>query len=173
MQAFANLPYWTTEFVGLGPYKVGTWVQGSYTEANAFDSYYLGRPKIDRVILRYYTDATVLATNLLSGDIDLVAIGSLKADDLAPIAKAWGPSGGTVIEMMTDVTWAAGNFTSRCCPLRAMSASGKPPPIRSIGRRWPTRSSRTDPRPPTSTSPRMIPRTSSRCSGGRRHTPTT
>jgi peptide/nickel transport system substrate-binding protein len=116
-QPLINSPYWTKEFVGLGPYKLNTWVPGSYTEAIAFDDYFLGRPKIDRVILRYIIDATVLATNLISGDLDLVAIGSLKADDLAPVKSAWEPQGGgTVIEMMTDVTWGRWQFRDQSLP---------------------------------------------------------
>src|SRR5437867_593798 len=47
-QAFSNSLYWTTQFVGLGPYRLGDWVQGSFAEALAFDDYFLGRPMIDR-----------------------------------------------------------------------------------------------------------------------------
>ncbi|HEY3116711.1 MAG TPA: ABC transporter substrate-binding protein, partial [Chloroflexota bacterium] len=115
-KAFTNSSYWTTEFVGLGPYRLGQWEPGSFTEALAFDSYFLGRPKIDRIIIRYITDATVLSTNLMSGDVDLVAIGSLKYDDLLPVKAAWGAQGGTVIEMMSDVTWGRFQFKDPTLP---------------------------------------------------------
>ena len=42
-QAFSNSLYWTTQFVGLGPYRLGDWVQGSFAEALAFDDYFLGQ----------------------------------------------------------------------------------------------------------------------------------
>jgi MarR-like DNA-binding transcriptional regulator SgrR of sgrS sRNA len=99
-QAFTSNPYWALEFVGLGPYRIGRWVQGSFMEALAFDDYFLGRPKIDRLIIRYFTDATIIATNLLSGDLDLVAMGSLKSEDLIPVRSAWEASqGGTILEI--------------------------------------------------------------------------
>ncbi|TMB88580.1 MAG: hypothetical protein E6J45_11235 [Chloroflexi bacterium] len=116
-QAFINSPRWAKEWVGLGPYRMGEWVEGAYTEALAFDDYALGRPKIDRIIIRYFLDPTVLATNLLSGDIDFVSIGSLRTDDLAPVRNTWQASGGgTVIEMMTYITWARMQFRDPSAP---------------------------------------------------------
>jgi peptide/nickel transport system substrate-binding protein len=101
-QAFLNNPYWARKFVGLGPYAIGEWVEGAYTEGNAFDDYFLGRPKIDRVILRYFKDTNSLIASMLSGDTDLVTIATLKMDDIEPIAAGWGPNGGTVIPSFTD-----------------------------------------------------------------------
>ena len=34
-QALVNSPYWAREFVGIGPYKMGEWAPGAYTEARA------------------------------------------------------------------------------------------------------------------------------------------
>ena len=63
--------YWTTDFVGLGPFKVGQWVQGSFLEGLAFDQYVLGRPKLDKIILRYFGDANTMVANALAGTIDV------------------------------------------------------------------------------------------------------
>jgi len=105
-QTFQNSPYWTTDFVGLGPYRVGDWVSGAYTQALAFDDYFLGRPKIDRVILKYFRSATPLATALLSEDVDVVTAGSLYGEDVAPVKEAWDIAGrGTVLFMANRVTW--------------------------------------------------------------------
>jgi peptide/nickel transport system substrate-binding protein len=87
-QAFANSPYWTSQFVGLGPYRLSQWVQGSFTEGVAFDDYFLGRPKIDRVVIRYFNDRTVMVANLLSGDLDLVPSG-LGPEEVHTIRTAW------------------------------------------------------------------------------------
>lgn len=79
-------------------------MQGAYTEALAFDDYVLGRPKIDRIIVRYISDANTTIANLLSGEIDLVTIGSLRMEDLDPVNRAWQSTGaGQVIPSMTDV----------------------------------------------------------------------
>ena len=116
-QVFINSPYWTTQFVGLGPYRLGEWVQGSSTEALAFDDYFLGRPKIDRVILRYYNDRIVMATSLLAGDIDLVGMGNLTADDLSPVRTAWEASGdGTIIKTLGEIVWARFQFREPSAP---------------------------------------------------------
>ncbi len=116
-QLFINSPYWTTQFVGVGPYRLGEWVQGSSTEALAFDDYFLGRPKIDRVILRYYNDRIVMATSLLAGDIDLVGMGNLTADDLSPVRTAWEASGdGTIIKTMSELVWARFQFRDQNAP---------------------------------------------------------
>jgi peptide/nickel transport system substrate-binding protein len=103
-QAFVNSPYWNTEFVGLGPYRLGEWAPGSHTEAIAFDAYFLGRPRIDRVIIHYFTDANVVVTNVLAGQVDVVAVGVLKPEDLQPIMNTWALQGaGTVLLMNRDV----------------------------------------------------------------------
>jgi peptide/nickel transport system substrate-binding protein len=116
-KAFINSPYWAREFVGLGPYRLGDWAQGSFMEAIAFDDYFLGRPRIDRLIIRFFLDPSVLVTNLLSGDIDLVSIGTLKADDLVPVKTAWESTGqGSVIEMMTYVTYGRMQYRDPTAP---------------------------------------------------------
>jgi len=98
--AFINNPYWTTQFVGLGPYRLGQWEQGSYTEGLAFDDYFLGRPRIDRVVIRYITDPNVTVAALLSGQIDIAGYGgSLSYENLAPVRSAWEPTrSGSIIQ---------------------------------------------------------------------------
>jgi peptide/nickel transport system substrate-binding protein len=116
-QAFINSTYWASEYIGLGPYRLGEWVQGSHLEALAFDDYFLGRPKIDKVIVRFILDANTTVANLLSGDLDLVAIGTLKAEELTPVQSAWAASGdGTIIESMTYVTYGRWQFRDPNAP---------------------------------------------------------
>jgi peptide/nickel transport system substrate-binding protein len=109
--AITNHPYWSREFVGLGPYRLGEWVLGSYLEAQAYDQYFLGRPKVDRLIIRYFTDLSTLVANLLSGDIDIMPSGALKVEQATAIRERWAPSdGGTVMPLQTkfnqvDLQW--------------------------------------------------------------------
>lgn len=93
MQAFMNSPYWTSEFVGLGPFRLHQWVLGSYTEALAFDAFFLGRPKIDRVIIRYISDLNTMVSNLLAGEIDVIP-NIIKIEEIMAIRSAWEPRGG-------------------------------------------------------------------------------
>ena len=108
MEAFDNSPYWTTEFIGLGPYRVGEWVLGSHTEAVASDGYVLGRPKIDRIFIRYYADPQGLAQAVVAGAVDVVGIGSLRDQDVPPIKSAWEPTGAGTILRMTFIAASMG-----------------------------------------------------------------
>jgi peptide/nickel transport system substrate-binding protein len=91
-------PYWTRDFVGLGPYRLGPWTPGSTMEGQAFDDYFLGRPKIDRLQFRFFTDTNALVAALLAGDTDYIPIGSLKVEQLASLKDQWEATGaGTLI----------------------------------------------------------------------------
>ena len=97
---FINLPYWTDEFVGLGPYRVVNWQRGSWIEGAAYDGYVLGRPKIDRVFMHYVGDVNTIVAGILSGDLDVVAMGArMDVDQMMAIKNIWAASGdgGTVL----------------------------------------------------------------------------
>jgi peptide/nickel transport system substrate-binding protein len=67
---FQNLPYWSTDFVGLGPYKVQEWEPDTRVVLTAFDDYILGRPRIDEIEVKFIPDNNTLLANILSG-VDL------------------------------------------------------------------------------------------------------
>lgn len=92
-QAFFNSPLWTNQFVGLGPYRLGEWVEGSRLEGLASEDYVLGRPKIDRVIFQYFGDANVLLLSLLSGAADMTLTGNFEIPTLILVKNAWDPAG--------------------------------------------------------------------------------
>ncbi|MEA2639909.1 MAG: peptide/nickel transport system substrate-binding protein, partial [Chloroflexota bacterium] len=103
-QAFQNGPYWSTAFVGLGPYKMVAWQPGGQMEGEAFDKYFLGRPKIDRLIVKYLDpEASVL--QLMSGDLDIVPAGaSLDGIQMYTVAQGFQSSatGNTVVSTSGD-----------------------------------------------------------------------
>jgi peptide/nickel transport system substrate-binding protein len=69
--SFVQLPYWTTEFVGSGPYRIREWAVGSYLLLQANPDYVLGRPKIDEIEIRFFPDVNTLLANVLAGGIDV------------------------------------------------------------------------------------------------------
>jgi peptide/nickel transport system substrate-binding protein len=76
--SFLDLAYWTSEFVGAGPYLVREWMPGIGLRLEAFDNYVLGRPRIDQVEVKLIPDANTLSANLLAGTVDVVQdIGSM------------------------------------------------------------------------------------------------
>lgn len=97
-QAFINSPYWTSEFVGLGPYKLGQWQLGSYIEGIAFDRYVLGKPKIDRVRLVYVGDVNAIVAGILTGDLDMVPMGTrFHAEELEAVRTGWSDTSGRIL----------------------------------------------------------------------------
>lgn len=98
-QSIINSPYWTSGFVGLGPYRLTEYVQGSHMAAQAFDEFFLGRPRIDRVTFKFYTDANPLVAALLAGDIDVLMLNSIKTAQIKDIKAFWDPvNGGTTVQ---------------------------------------------------------------------------
>jgi peptide/nickel transport system substrate-binding protein len=70
-EGFLSLPYWTTDFVGTGPFQVKDFVRDSYVSLTAFDRYVLGRPKIDELEVRFIPDDNALVANILAGEVQL------------------------------------------------------------------------------------------------------
>lgn len=66
-QALLAAPYWTVGFVGVGPYRLERWELGSFMEGTAFESYALGRPRIDRVRIVFGADPDAVLATLLAG----------------------------------------------------------------------------------------------------------
>ena len=62
--------------VGTGPYKVLRWDRGQSVEYVRNDAYYLGRPKIERISLRFIPDETNAVNQLRTGELDLYTEGS-------------------------------------------------------------------------------------------------
>ena len=59
------------EPMGTGPYKFVDWGDGEKIELVAFDDYFEGRPKIDKLIIRSITEASSRLAALETGEIDI------------------------------------------------------------------------------------------------------
>jgi peptide/nickel transport system substrate-binding protein len=86
-------PYWTTDFVGTGPFKVDRWETGSFIDGSAFDGHALGRPKIDKIRLTWISDPNAALANLLARSVDFVADGALNFQQAAILQREWVPQG--------------------------------------------------------------------------------
>jgi peptide/nickel transport system substrate-binding protein len=96
--SFATHPYWTTDYVGLGPYKVERWEQGSFIEATAFDRYALGAPRIQRIVVRFMVDENAVLASMLAGETEIAPDGSVQFNLGVVIRREWAPkNGGTVL----------------------------------------------------------------------------
>lgn len=61
----------STDPMGTGPYKFVSWGDGEKIEAVAFDDYFLGRPKIDKLIFRSIAEDSSRVAALETGEVDI------------------------------------------------------------------------------------------------------
>lgn len=93
-QAFLNLRYWTSEYVGSGPFKVEQWdPAGEQLVAAAHDGFAPGRPHIDRIRFAVITDKQALVTQLMAGTIELVMGGGLTVEGAQILREKWESEG--------------------------------------------------------------------------------
>lgn len=102
--AFEAHPIWSDQLIGLGPYRLTRYERGSFVEGEAYDGYFLGRPRIDRVIFKFVGDPQVQVAQFLSGAVDVALAGArLKPNQLDAIRDAWGPGKGQVFADATHI----------------------------------------------------------------------
>lgn len=81
--------------VGTGPYKLESWDAGQSIVLVKNEDYYLGAPKIDRVIFKIVPDDNAQAVQLQSGELDLALLDPKNAQSFA------GTDGYTLYDMTT------------------------------------------------------------------------
>jgi peptide/nickel transport system substrate-binding protein len=95
--AFLGLPYWTTEYVGAGPFRLDRWEPGSHLEGTAFDGHALGRPKVDRLIVRINPDENTVLSTVLAGNADFSADFTLRFEHAMVLKREWEAQGKGVV----------------------------------------------------------------------------
>jgi len=97
-EQFLNQPYWTSEFVGAGPYRFERWEPGATLELRAFERYALGKPAIDRIVVRFMSDENSVLTSMLAGQVQLCYQYCLRFEHAQVLQREWGPAqSGTVL----------------------------------------------------------------------------
>jgi peptide/nickel transport system substrate-binding protein len=93
----SDSPYFSDPlaFVGSGPYRPLSWERGSSLTLQAFDDYFLGRPRIDQVTFTIIPDASTALANVLAGQVD-VAYWAINYDGARVIQDQWKSDGGAV-----------------------------------------------------------------------------
>jgi peptide/nickel transport system substrate-binding protein len=90
LDAFLSLPFWTTAYVGAGPFRVTKWEAGSSIEAAAFDGHALGRPKINRLLVHFIPDENTVMTGMLAGSVDVTGDNAIRFEHAVEMKRQWG-----------------------------------------------------------------------------------
>lgn len=87
--SFVQLPYWTDEFVGAGPFRLTRWDRGSQMVLAANEQYVRGRPKIDEVIIKVIPDANTLLVNIIAGAVEMPLAGRFSLTEILQVRDQW------------------------------------------------------------------------------------
>lgn len=72
----ATSTWWAKTPVGTGPFKFKQYVTDQYVELTADEDYRLGRPKVDRIINRYFKNTAAAVAALRAGEIQFTYVES-------------------------------------------------------------------------------------------------
>ncbi len=82
-------PYWTSEFVGSGPFQVREFLPGQSVRLSAYQKYLLGKPKVDEIDVRFITDTTALVANILAGEVSMSIGRGLSLEQALTLRDQW------------------------------------------------------------------------------------
>ncbi len=98
--------------IGTGPYRLVKYVHGQYAEYAANDAYFLGKPRIARVMVRFVPDDATRATELRTGEIDFadyVSFAVMHALRDVPTLRVVAPDAPVVYELGINTSRAPFN----------------------------------------------------------------
>ncbi|HZT07132.1 MAG TPA: peptide ABC transporter substrate-binding protein [Chloroflexota bacterium] len=106
VQAFTNTSAWTRDWVGLGPYRVTDWVQGTYLKGQAFDGFVLGKPKIRDIVVNFVQDANQAVSRMLAGTLDITLGNLIRGDEGLVLKEQMEARGdGSVLTIPTKIRY--------------------------------------------------------------------
>jgi peptide/nickel transport system substrate-binding protein len=99
-EQIAGHPYWRSQFVGLGPFRLRAWNPGSSVELEAFAPYFLGRPKLDEIAVRFLPDDTTAMAAMLGRNVDVLLPRRAVLGVLRTVRERWRDSRDGVLTVM-------------------------------------------------------------------------
>jgi peptide/nickel transport system substrate-binding protein len=116
VQTFMAKPYWTSEYVHVGPFKLVEWVPGVEATFDAVEHYFLGRPRVDRIVVKQYEDPNTLYANILSGTVDLSTDLALQIQQGTELKERWERTDGGSVWYANGPTWFVSYQFERSTP---------------------------------------------------------
>jgi len=104
-QEFGSSAYWTsTDYVGSGPYRVTGWERGSSISFGANPYFVMGRPKIDRIEVRFVPDETAVVASMLAGTVDYSQSQAIRESQAQTLRDQWAQDGAGHVYTLTPWT---------------------------------------------------------------------
>lgn len=111
-EVFGRGSFWSTGYIGLGPYRLDRWEPGAFLEGKAFDQHVGGRPRIDRIRLLFISDFNTALAAMLAGDAHIAVDDAVRFQQGAILRREWAQrNGGTVLT--TPDQWRRSEFQQR------------------------------------------------------------
>jgi peptide/nickel transport system substrate-binding protein len=83
-------PYWSTEFVGTGPFKLRTWQGHNFLILDANPAYHSGKPRIDEIEVRFIVDGNAMLASVLAGEVEAtMGFGIISVDQALMVKDQW------------------------------------------------------------------------------------
>jgi peptide/nickel transport system substrate-binding protein len=92
--AFIASPFWSSDFIGTGPYRIVDWVPGSHAQLEAFDGFFGGQSKIKAITFKYIPDITTAQATIRAGAVDVWLGSSLGIENAQNLKTEWEAGGG-------------------------------------------------------------------------------
>jgi peptide/nickel transport system substrate-binding protein len=97
IETFENHPYWTTEFLHVGPYRPTRFDPQGDSVFEAVPHYFLGTPKVSTIVIKSFADPNATYAAILARAIDLSSGNALTPALGLELKERWDASGeGTV-----------------------------------------------------------------------------
>jgi peptide/nickel transport system substrate-binding protein len=89
VQPVVNLPYWTSQYVNTGPFRVTAFDPASTITLQAYEGYFLGRPLLDTIHLKIFNTADTIFSNLHAGTVDIFLENTLPPNQGFQLMEEW------------------------------------------------------------------------------------
>jgi peptide/nickel transport system substrate-binding protein len=86
---YREWPYWTSQFVGTGAFRIKEFIPGDHLTLQAYDSFVLGRPKIDEIEVKFILDPTTRIANVLAGAVEITIGRDVALDQAMQSREQW------------------------------------------------------------------------------------
>jgi peptide/nickel transport system substrate-binding protein len=98
----SNLPFWNTEYIGTGPFKVKQFLTDDRIIFSPFENWVFGKPKVDELEVRFIPDDNALAANLLAGEVQFTLGPGLSIEQGIQIRDRW-TEGSMIVSPSGDI----------------------------------------------------------------------